>query len=173
MSESAVSSPRFQIRSLRPDDWPQVRKIYLEGIATGNATFETEAPSWEKWDSGHLQSCRLVAYADSKVLGWAALSPVSSRRVYTGVTEVSVYVASAAQGKGVGRALLTALIQSAEAAGIWTLQAGIFPENVASIHLHKSLGFREVGRREKIGKMGDRWRDVMLLERRSKVAGVS
>ncbi|HEX6894640.1 MAG TPA: GNAT family N-acetyltransferase [Bryobacteraceae bacterium] len=172
MSESAASSPRFQIRSLHPDDWPQVRKIYVEGIATGNATFETEAPSWEKWDSGHLQSCRLAACTGTEVLGWAALSPVSSRRVYAGVTEVSVYVGSAAQSKGVGRALLAALIRSAESAGIWTLQAGIFPENIASIQLHKSLGFREVGRREKIGKMVDRWRDVMLLERRSKVAGV-
>lgn len=156
-----------------PQDWPQARKIYLEGIAAGNATFETEAPSWEKWDSGHLQDCRRVATSGGEVLGWAALSPVSSRRVYAGVTEVSVYVASAAQGQGVGRALLSALINSAEAAGIWTLQAGIFPENLASLRLHKSLGFREVGRREKIGKMGDRWRDVMLLERRSKVAGLS
>ena len=156
-----------------PEDWPRVRQIYVEGIATGNATFETEAPSWEKWDNGHLQNCRLVASSGGAVLGWAALSPVSSRRVYAGVTEVSVYVARAAQGNGVGRALLAALIESAVAAGIWTLQAGIFPENVASIHLHKLLGFREVGRREKIGKMGDRWRDVMLLERRSKVAGLS
>lgn len=172
MSELTVSAPRFQIRSLRPEDWHALRTIYLEGIATGNATFETEAPSWDKWDSSHLQNCRLVASSGCEVLGWAALSPVSSRRVYAGVTEVSVYIASAAQGKGIGRALLTALIQSAEAAGIWTLQAGIFPENVASIHLHQSLGFREVGRREKIGKMGDRWRDVMLLERRSTVAGI-
>lgn len=156
-----------------PQDWPQVRKIYLEGIAAGNATFETDAPSWEKWDNSHLQDCRRVASSRGEVLGWAALSPVSSRRVYAGVTEVSVYVASAAQGQGVGRALLSSLIQSAEAAGIWTLQAGIFPENLASLRLHKSLGFREVGQREKIGKMGDRWRDVMLLERRSKVSGVS
>lgn len=156
-----------------PEDWPRVRQIYVEGIATGNATFETGAPSWEKWDNGHLQKCRLVACSGAEVLGWAALSPVSSRSVYAGVTEVSVYVARAAQGNGVGRALLAALIESAEAAGIWTLQAGIFPENIASIQLHKSLGFREVGRREKIGRMGDRWRDVMLLERRSKVVGIS
>ena len=153
-------------------DWPRVRQIYLEGIATRNATFETEAPPWEKWDRGHLPNCRFVAHDRIDVLGWAALAPVSSRRVYAGVTEVSVYVATMAQSKGVGRALLAALIESAEAAGIWTLQAGIFPENVASVHLHKSLGFREVGRRENIGKMGDRWRDVMLLERRSKVAGI-
>ena len=155
------------------EDWSQVRQIYIEGIATGNATFEAEAPSWEKWDSGHLKNCRFVAYSSNEILGWAALSPVSSRRVYAGVAEVSVYIATAAQGKGIGRALLSALIESAEAQGIWTLQAGIFPENVASVHLHKALGFREVGRREKIGKMGDRWRDVMLLERRSKVAGMT
>ena len=154
------------------EDWPQVLEIYREGISTGNATFETDPPTWEKWSSDHLPDCRLIA-RDSQVLGWAALSPVSSRRVYAGVTEVSIYVGSAARGQGVGRALLLALIRSAEAAGIWTLQAGIFPENVASIHLHKSSGFREVGRRERIGKMGGRWRDVMLLERRSKVAGIS
>ncbi len=173
MSGSAVSARHFNIRPMLPEDWSQVRQIYLEGIATGNATFETEAPSWEKWDGGHLKNCRFVACSGDKILGWAALSPVSSRRVYAGVTEVSVYVAAASQGKGVGRALLSALVDSADAEGIWTLQAGIFPENVASIHLHKSLGFREVGRREKIGKIGDRWRDVMLLERRSEVAGVT
>lgn len=155
------------------EDWPQVRQIYLEGISSGNATFETEAPSWEKWDSGHLQDCRLVARDHSRVLGWVALSPVSSRSVYAGVMEVSVYVGNAARGEGVGRALLSALVSCAEAAGIWTLQAGIFPENVASIQLHTSLGFREVGRRERIGKLVDRWRDVTLLERRSKVAGIS
>lgn len=155
-----------------PEDWALVRQIYLEGIATGNATFETEAPSWDRWDNGHLQNCRLVASSGGEVLGWAALSPVSSRRVYAGVTEVSVYVGSATQGRSMGRALLSALIESAEATGIWTLQAGIFPENIASIHLHKSLGFREVGRREKIGKMGDCWRNVMLLERRSQIVGI-
>jgi len=169
---SVVSQLQFEIRSMVPEDWPLVRQIYLEGIATGNATFETEAPSWDRWDNGHLQGCRLLACDGSGIFGWAALSAVSSRRVYTGVAEVSVYVAGAAQGKGVGRALLSALIESAESAGIWTLQAGIFPENMASIHLHKRLGFREVGRREKIGKMGARWRDVMLLERRSQVVGI-
>ena len=168
----SVGSQSYGIRPLGSDDWPRVREIYLEGILTGNATFESEVPSWESWDSGHLQDCRFVAH-DDEVLGWAALSRVSTRRAYAGVTEVSVYVANAARGRGVGRALLSSLIRSSEAAGIWTLQAGIFPENVASIHLHKSLGFREVGRRERVGKMGDRWRDVMLLERRSTAAGIS
>ncbi len=160
------------IRPMLPSDWPEVRRIYLEGISTGNATFETEAPSWEKWDAGHLADCRHVVQDGAKVLGWAALTPISSRQVYRGVTEVSVYVAQSARGKGVGKALLRALIESSEQCGIWTLQAGIFPENVASIALHKSLGFREVGRRERVGKMGNHWRDVILLERRSAVAGV-
>lgn len=162
----------FLTRPLSSEDWPQVRQIYLEGIVTGNATFESEAPSWEIWNSRHLQGCRLVAQDGAEVLGWAALSPVSYRPVYAGVTEVSVYVGCAARGKGVGRALLKALVRSADAAGIWTLQAGIFPENVPSIRLHKSLGFREVGLRERVGKMGHRWRDVILLERRSTVAGI-
>jgi len=164
--------PEFHIRPMLPDDWAEVRRIYLEGIATGNATFETEAPSWEKWDSGHVRDCRLVAHNGSAVLGWAALSPVSSRRVYAGVAEASVYVGENTRGKGIGRKLLAALIRASERNGVWTLQAGIFPENVASIELHKSLGFRELGRRERIGKMGTRWRDVILLERRSLVAGV-
>jgi L-amino acid N-acyltransferase YncA len=160
------------INPMAREHWPEVLCIYLEGIATGNATFEREAPSWEKWDRGHLRDCRLIAQADSKVLGWAALSPVSSRCVYGGVAEVSVYVAEAARGKGVGKLLLAALIESSESSGLWTLQAGIFPDNTASIALHKSFGFREVGRRERIGKMGDTWRDVTLLERRSAKAGV-
>jgi L-amino acid N-acyltransferase YncA len=163
--------PKISIRPMLADGWLQVRQIYLEGISTGNATFETEAPSWEKWDAGHLADCRLVAHDGAKILGWAALSPISSRQVYRGVTEVSVYVAEGARGKGLGKALLRALIESSGHCGIWTLQAGIFPENVGSITLHKSLGFREVGRRERIGKMGNHWRDVILLERRSAVAG--
>ena len=160
------------IKPMAQEHWPEVLRIYLEGIATGNATFETEAPSWEKWDSGHLATCRLIAQQDSTVLGWAALSPVSSRCVYAGVAEVSVYVAEIARGSGIGKSLLAALIESSEKSGVWTLQAGIFPENTASIALHKSFGFREVGRRERIGKMGDSWRDVVLLERRSKRAGI-
>jgi len=162
----------IQLKSLTPDHWPDVRRIYLDGIATGNGTFEREAPSWEKWDSNHLPNCRLIAQEDSDVLGWAALSPVSSRSVYTGVAEVSVYVAESLRGKGIGKSLLSALIESSEPSGVWTLQAGIFPENAASMALHKALGFREVGRRERIGKMGDQWRDVVSLERRSTKAGI-
>ena len=157
---------------MRPEDWPEVRKIYGEGIATGNATFETELPDWKKWDSNHRQDCRLLAQKGGHVLGWAALSPVSSRRVYSGVAEVSVYVAAAARGNGMGKALLKALIEESERHGIWTLQAGIFPENVASIALHKSCGFRKVGVRRRIGKLGEVWRDVLLLERRSARVGV-
>ncbi len=160
------------IKPMGREHWPEVLRIYLEGIATGNATFEVEAPSWEKWDGSHLPNCRLIAQEESKILGWAALSPVSSRRVYAGVVEVSAYVAEAARGKGIGKSLLSALIESSEDCGVWTLQAGIFPENAASITLHKSLGFREVGRRERIGKMGDAWRDVVLLERRSAKVGI-
>jgi phosphinothricin acetyltransferase len=167
-----MAAPKITIRPLTPDDWPEVRRIYIEGISTGNATFESDAPPWKKWDAGHLSVCRIVADDGKKVFGWAALSPISSRQVYRGVTEVSVYIAERARGKGVGKTLLRALIESSEQCGIWTLQTGIFPENVGSIALHKSLGFREVGRRERIGKMGDRWRDVILLERRSALAGV-
>jgi L-amino acid N-acyltransferase YncA len=158
----------IEIDNLSKDDWESVRRIYLEGIATGNATFETEAPDWASWDRAHLKTPRLVARRLDEVIGWAALSPVSKRRVYEGVAEVSVYVAANAQGIGVGRQLLSALILEAERSGIWTLQAGIFPENEASIALHRGCGFREVGRRERIGKMGDVWRDVILMERRSR-----
>jgi L-amino acid N-acyltransferase YncA len=165
------------------DLWLAVREIYREGFATGNATFETELPDWEKWDSSHYKHCRLIAVKaiapstsvtsgnNLTVLGWAALSPVSSRHVYRGVAEVSVYVAAAARGQGVGKALLRALVEESEANGIWTLQAGIFPENTASIALHKSYAFREVGVRRRIGKLGDAWRDVILLERRSSTVG--
>ena len=152
-------------------DWDRVRQIYLEGIATGNATFEKDAPTWEKWDASHRGDCRLVARQGGEVVGWAALSPVSSRRVYDGVAEVSVYVGANERGLGVGRLLLSALVESSERAGIWTLQAGIFPENVPSIKLHQKLGFRLVGVRERLGCMNGRWRDVALMERRSAVAG--
>ena len=154
------------------EDWPVVCAIYEEGIATGDATFQTEAPSWEEWDRGHLSTCRLVARDEAgTVIGWAALSPVSSRPVYAGVCEVSVYVAGRARGHGVGRLLLEALITASEADGRWTLQAGIFPENTASVTLHERRGFRVVGRRERLGAMHGVWRDVLLLERRSGVAG--
>lgn len=161
----------FVIEPMREEDWEQVRAIYLEGIATGHATFETTAPVWERWDASHLRDCRFVARSGEVIKGWAALSPVSSRCVYAGVAEVSVYVAERNRGEGVGKALLEALIKASEAAGIWTLQAGVFPENVGSIALHKRCGFREVGRRERIGKMKDVWRDTVLLERRSQIAG--
>ena len=146
--------------------------IYLEGIATGNATFEQSAPEWDEWHAGHLAAARIVARSDGgDVLGWAALSPVSSRCVYAGVAEVSVYVAESARRRGVGRALLERLIADSEAEGIWTLQAGMFPENVASFLLHQDAGFRIVGNRERLGQMNGRWRDVLLMERRSEVAG--
>jgi L-amino acid N-acyltransferase YncA len=171
----------YIVTSMQPDDWPAVCEIYREGIATGNATFETELPDWQKWDFAHRKDCRLAArdstgssadLAEPGILGWAALSPVSSRLVYSGVAEVSVYVAAGARGRGVGKTLLKALIEESETAGIWTLQAGIFHQNTASIRLHQSLGFREVGVRRRIGKLHDVWRDVVLLERRSMIAGV-
>lgn len=161
----------MRIRNLIEDDWEFVRAIYLAGIATGHATFETAAPSWENWNLGHLPAPRLVAIADEAVVGWATLSSVSTRSAYAGVAEVSVYVAPAAQGKGIGRALLESLVQESEQQGIWTLQASIFPENVASILLHKSCGFREVGTRERIAKLNGVWRNTVLLERRSQLAG--
>jgi phosphinothricin acetyltransferase len=154
-------------------DWGQVRAIYLEGIATGHATFEIDAPTWEKWDAGHLREARLVAREEETILGWAALSRVSDRCVYGGVAEVSVYVGARGRGRGVGRALLEALVEASEQNGIWTLQAGVFPENVASIKLHLSCGFREVGRRERIGQLNGVWRDTLLLERRSRSVGAA
>jgi L-amino acid N-acyltransferase YncA len=164
--------PHCRIEAMQESDWLQVREIYIQGIATGNATFEQEAPSWERWTAGHLSACRLVAHGeDGAVLGWAALSPVSGRCVYAGVAEVSVYVGAGYRGQGVGSTLLAALIACSEQAGIWTLQAGIFPENAASLALHERAGFRLVGRRERIGQMDGRWRDVLLLERRSRVVG--
>jgi len=162
-----------RIESMRETDWEQVRTIYLEGIATGDATFEELAPSWDGWDSQHLFRCRLVAKRDDEVVGWAALAPVSSRPVCAGVAEVSVYVSSHWRDRGIGSKLLHELIAESEACGLWTLQAGIFQENVASIRLHEKCGFRIVGRRERLGKMAGRWRDVMLLERRSDVVGMA
>ncbi|MCQ6282881.1 GNAT family N-acetyltransferase [Bacillus sp. EB600] len=154
------------------EDWKQVREIYSEGIATGNATFQKEAPPWKEWDKSHKLECRIVARLEDKILGWAALSPVSSRSVYAGVAEVSIYVSQSSKGKGIGSKLLKALIESSEQNGYWTLQSGIFPENVPSLKLHKKYGFREVGRRERIGQMDGMWRDTILLERRSKKIGV-
>jgi phosphinothricin acetyltransferase len=162
----------FSIRPMAPADWPGVRAVYLEGIATGNATFETEAPQWESWDAAHFAVCRLVAEHADAVLGFASLSPVSARKVYAGVAEVSVYVSERARGAGVGGALLRELVRASEAAGFWTLQAGIFPENLASLRLHEKCGFRIVGVRQRVGCLAGRWRDVVLLERRSATAGV-
>ncbi|HEV2801951.1 MAG TPA: GNAT family N-acetyltransferase [Pyrinomonadaceae bacterium] len=163
----------YVIEEMKPEDWEQVRAVYLEGIATGVATFETTAPAWEKWDASHLQKARLVAHDDAGVLGWAALSPVSDRCVYGGVAEVSVYVGERGRGRGVGRALLEALVEASERNGIWTLQAGVFPENEASVRVHLACGFREVGRRERIGKLNGDWRDTLLLERRSQKVGTT
>lgn len=156
---------------MRPGHWPAVATIYAAGIATGNATFEQHVPSWEDWDRSHLPGHRLVALRDGTPAGWAALAPVSNRCVYAGVAENSVYVAAGNRDAGIGRALLTALIDGAERDGIWTIQTGIFPENEASLALHRACGFRVVGRRERLGRMGDRWRDVLLLERRSPRVG--
>jgi len=162
----ATSTPDLNLRNLVPDDWAGVERIYAEGIATRLATFETATPSWEEWDAGHLAAPRLVATLGDTMAGWAALSPVSRRTAYRGVAEVSVYVAESARRRGVGRALLGALLERADAAGLWTLQATIFAENLPSIRLHEEAGFRRVGRRERIAPLDGRWRDTVLYERR-------
>ena len=163
---------RASIQALSPSDWPVVRAIYAEGIATGDATFERNAPEWDAWNTAHIDRCRLIARVEKDIAGWAALTPVSGRCVYAGVAEVSVYVATSARRSGVGTALLAALIEASEASGIWTLQAAIFPENMASVTLFTKAGFRIVGRRERIGQMEGRWRDTLLLERRSALVGI-
>jgi L-amino acid N-acyltransferase YncA len=168
---------KFVTDVMRPEDWEQVRSIYLEGIRTDNSTFESDAPDWEKWDTAHLREHRVVVRESSHILAWAALSPVSTRCVYSGVAELSLYVGAAYRGKGIGSALLEAVIRSTEKAGLWTLQGGVFPENTASLRLVKKHGFKEIGRHEKIGKMtygalAGTWRDVILVERRSTVAGI-
>jgi phosphinothricin acetyltransferase len=162
----------FIIDPMRPGDWDQARAIYLEGIATGQATFETEAPDWEQWDAGHLKECRLAARSGDRLLGWAALSPTSKREVYAGVAEVSVYVAAEARGRGVGGALMKALIEASERCGVWTLQSSVFPENRASVALHLNHGFRELGRRERIAQLHGVWLDTVVFERRSPFVGV-
>ncbi len=162
----------FQIEAMCPEHWEQVRAIYLEGIQTGNATLEADAPEWKVWDADHAPSPRLVARREGIILGWAALSPVSGRCIYGGVAEVSIYIGEAYRGQGVGLALLQHLVQASEGAGFWTLQAGILKENLASRQLHARAGFREVGYRERLGKLNGIWRDVVLMERRSSQVGI-
>jgi L-amino acid N-acyltransferase YncA len=157
------------VRHLRPGDWPEVARIFDEGIATGNATFETEVPSWEDWDAAHLADHRFVAERGGLVVGWIALAPVSPRPCYGGVAEISSYVGERTRGEGVGAELLAAAISSSERGGIWTLQTGVFPENEASLALLSRFGFRVVGTQERLGRLHGVWRDVVLLERRSEV----
>jgi L-amino acid N-acyltransferase YncA len=166
-----VEAPAIVTVELRPEHWPEVARIYAEGIATGDATFETEVPNWKEWDSSHLADHRFVALRDGCVGGWVAATAVSDRCVYAGVVEHSVYVAESARRQGVGLRLLERLVSSTEAAGIWTIQTGIFPENEASLRLHERVGFEVVGRRKRIGKHSGVWRDVLLLERRSDTVG--
>lgn len=161
----------ISIRPMDATDWPTVSRIYEDGIATGFATFETSIPTYESWDAAHMTSCRLIAIEDEKILGWAALSPVSSRCVYGGIGEVSVYIGKESRGKGAGRLLLNALIKESEAEGLWTIQSGIFPENKGSIELHKKVGFRYIGKRERVGKLDGEWKDNLLFERRSETVG--
>jgi L-amino acid N-acyltransferase YncA len=160
------------IEPMREEDWPAVRRIYEEGIATGNATFDTGAPDLPEWDRDHLRSCRLVAREEGEVVGWAALSPVAKKDAYRGVAEVSIYVSARARGTGVGRALGAALVDASEQAGIWTLEGWIFPENEISLALCESFGWRVVGVRERAGNLHGRWRDVVIVERRSKTVGI-
>lgn len=152
--------------------WSEVARIYEAGIATKNATFETKVPAWYSWDKAHRKDCRMVAKIKDKTVGWAALSDVSDRCVYSGVAEVSIYVDSEFRGMGIGDRLMDALIKESELNGIWTLQAGIFPENTGSIRLHLNNGFATVGTRKRLGRLGNEWRDVLLLERRSNIVGV-
>lgn len=163
----------YIIDQMKAGDWEQVRAIYREGIATGHTTFESDAPTWERWDASHLEIARLVARQANRVVGWAALSPVSKREVYRGVAELTISVGEESRGHGIGHALLDALIATSEANEIWTLQAAIFPENTASVKLHLRCGFREVGRRERIGKLNGTWRDTLLFERRSQIVGIA
>ncbi len=162
----------IEFKTMEPDHWNEVRRIYEEGLATMNATFQTTAPEWEEWDRAHIQKCRLIALDKGEIVGWAALTPVSDRCVYGGVAEVSIYISSSARGKGIGKELLQNLIENSESNQFWTLQAGIFPENKASIKIHEENGFRIIGTREKIGQMNGGWRDTVIMERRSNKVGV-
>lgn len=159
---------QIMIRMMNAADWPEVARIYEEGLLTGNATFQQRVPSWQDWDYEHLKQCRLICLADDRLVGWTALSPVSGRCVYSGVAEVSIYIGEQFRGKGIGFQLLQKLIVWSEKEKIWTLQSGIFPENIGSLKIHEKLGFRRVGFRERIGKLNGEWRDVLLMERRSR-----
>jgi phosphinothricin acetyltransferase len=163
----------MKIRPMSPEDWPAVARIYHEGIATGFATFEKEIPSFENWDKAHIKDCRLIAIDDNSIAGWAALSPVSSRCVYGGVAEVSVYIGKEHWGKGIGKSLLNSLINTSEQAGYWTLQSGIFPQNRGSIKIHEQCGFRLIGCRKRIGKLDGVWLDNLIFERRSTIVGIT
>ena len=162
----------MDIIKIEEQHYPQIATIYLQGIATGNATFQTEAATWADWDKSHLQHSRLAAFVENEMAGWAALSPVSSRCVYAGVAEVSIYIADKFRGKGIGKILFSQLIKSSEVNNLWTLQSGIFPENIGSIRLHENCGFRAIGYRERIGQMHGIWRDNIIMERRSKTVGI-
>jgi L-amino acid N-acyltransferase YncA len=163
----------YKISEMSHLDWKQVAKIYLEGINTGIATFQTEVPTWQEFNNSHISSCRLVVRLDDNILGWGALSTTSSRCVYAGVAEVSLYIANNYKGQGIGTVLLRDLINVSEKNGFWTLQSGIIRKNISSIELHKKCGFREIGIREKVAKMNDEnWLDVVLMERRSKIVGI-
>jgi len=168
-TDTLAEPPSVGLRPLQPDDWQAVSEIYWDGMRAGLATFQTEVPLWAEWDASHLRGHRLVADLLGEVIGWAALSPASTRRCYAGVVENSIYIAQGARGLGIGRALLEALIAGAEAAGIWTIQTSIFPENRASLALHERCGFRVVGTRERVAKRDGIWRDTVFLERRSEV----
>ena len=170
--QDVANTDAMTIRNMQPSDWDQVSQIYAEGMATGFATFETQIPTYEHWDKSHTHHCRLVAEENGTILGWAALSPVSSRCVYGGVGEVSVYIAANSRGKGVGKQLLQKLISDSEKEGYWTLQSGIFPENNASVQLHEKVGFRYIGKRERVGKLHGEWKDNLLFEKRSTHVGI-
>ncbi|WP_312824671.1 N-acetyltransferase family protein [Epilithonimonas sp.] len=162
----------MEIKSITKDNFPEVMEIYRQGLETQIATFQNDTPIWENWDKGHLDFCRISIFDNNKMLGWTALTPVSSRCVYAGVAEVSIYIAKEERGKGIGKIVLTELIRQSEKNGIWTLQSGIFAENESSIKLHEKCGFRIVGYREKIGKKNGVWKDNVLMERRSKTIGI-
>ena len=172
LRKSIVMS-KVVIETMNEQSWESVQRIYNDGIATKNATFQTQAPDFNAWDQAHRKDCRLIARIENQIAGWAALSNVSNRCVYSGVAEVSIYIDSHFRGMGVGDQLMKQLIVESEKSGIWTLQAGVFPENKASIALHLKNGFRILGTREKIGKMDQTWRDVTMLERRSTVVGIN